>query len=155
VFYLGGAPGVAETAAKRLQARWPGVQIATAHGYFDMEADSANSQYRVETINRFGPDVIFVGMGMPRQEAWIARNYDALRSGVVFSVGAAFDYEAGAQIAAPRWLGRVGLEWLFRFAVDPKRLFIRYFVEPWSLIRPALQDLAEKTRRPDEPVATP
>ena len=111
VFYLGGAPGVAEAAAKRLAARWPGVQIATCHGHFDMNPKSDGAVYRIEAINAFRPDVVFVGMGMPRQEAWIAANYDALQAGVVFSVGAAFEHEAGVQISsaplrtAPRRLG--------------------------------------------------
>jgi len=85
--------------------------------------------------------VVLVGMGMPIQENWIAQNAHRLDQGVLLSVGGAFDYEAGVQIPAPRWLGRLGLEWLFRFAVQPKRLFRRYFVEPWSLIPVAVEDV--------------
>jgi hypothetical protein len=69
----------------------------------------------------------------------------------MFSVGAAFDYEAGVQRTAPRWTGRLGLEWLFRLAADPRRLFRRYCVEPWFLIGRAINDvliLSSKRRNP-------
>ena len=92
-------------------------------------------------------------MGMPRQEAWIAANYGLLETGVVFSLGAAFDYEAGVQKAAPRWSGRLGLEWLFRFAADPKRLFTRYFVEPWLLTPLMIRDLGAFLRQRARPNA--
>lgn len=152
VFYLGCAPGVADAAAVKIRQEWPGVELATHHGYFDHAPGSVQNQAVVAQINAFGPDVIFVGMGMPVQEAWIDQNFEALMRGVVFSVGGAFDYEAGVQSACPRWLGRIGLEWLYRFATQPKRLFVRYFIEPWSLAPAALDDLkkmlARKAARP-------
>ena len=89
----------------------------------------------------FKPHILFVGMGMPRQESWIATVFYDLPACVVFSVGAAFDYEAGVQKSAPRWMGRVGLEWAYRLLHDPRRLFHRYCVEPWSLAPLALREL--------------
>ena len=139
VMYVGGAPGVAAEAANRLTARYPGVSLATRDGYFDMTGDENGGV--LAAINAFQPHILFVGMGMPRQEAWIANNLDALPECVIFNVGAAFDYEAGTQDAAPRWMGQVGVEWLFRLASDPKRMFTRYCVEPWHLIGPAIADL--------------
>lgn len=146
VFYLGGAPGVAARAAERLSAEW-GVEIGVRDGYFDMSIGSPEAAAVRRQINAFDPDILFVGMGMPRQEAWIVRNHGALGPCAIFSVGAAFDYEAGAQRAAPRWMGKAGLEWLFRLAVDPVRLFTRYCVEPWFLIGRAIGDLGRSTRR--------
>lgn len=148
VFYLGGAPGVAEDGARSITARYPGVELATQHGYFDTLPGSPGNSGVVDAINAFAPHILLVGMGMPRQEAWIADNAAGLKANVTFSVGAAFDYEAGVQNAAPRWMGPLGVEWLYRFASDPARLFTRYFVEPWSLVGPALADLraAWKTR---------
>ncbi|MES2034542.1 MAG: WecB/TagA/CpsF family glycosyltransferase [Pseudomonadota bacterium] len=134
VFYLGAAPGVAATAADNLRKARPELKLAVRDGFFDMSADSPESRDVLDEINAFAPDVLMVGMGMPRQEIWIHRNYDALRPCVVLPVGAAFDYEAGVQRAAPRWMGRLGVEWLFRLVVDPRRLFHRYCVEPWRLI---------------------
>lgn len=141
VFYLGGAPGVGDKAAARVMAEFPGVQIGVCDGYFDMTPGSIAAQSVQDEVAAFAPDILFVGMGMPRQEAWIVRNHEALPPCAMFTVGAAFDYEAGVQRAAPRWMGRLGIEWLFRLVVDPVRLFSRYCIEPWSLIPAAFAEL--------------
>ncbi len=157
VFYLGGAPGVVEAASARLRARYPSAVIDGRDGYFEMTTTGRENQAVVQQINAFQPDILFVGMGMPRQEQWIDQNYDALTSGVVFSIGAAFDYEAGTQRAAPRWMGRLGLEWAFRLATQPARLAHRYIVEPWILLPAAVEDLRlafgtrKATPRPTRP----
>jgi N-acetylglucosaminyldiphosphoundecaprenol N-acetyl-beta-D-mannosaminyltransferase len=142
VYYLGGAPGVAAAAARRLLKRWPGVGLAVRDGFFDPADDAVV----VDEINAFRPDIVLVGMGMPRQETWIADNYDALERGVVFSIGAAFDYEAGVQPMPPMWMSRAGFQWLYRVLTDPRRLFGRYFIEPWALLGPALGDVAATIR---------
>lgn len=139
VFYLGGAPGVAAAAVDRLSARYPDAVLAQRDGYFDMA--SADNVAVLDAIRDFRPDILFVGMGMPRQETWIIDNLEALPDCAIFNVGAAYDYEAGVQKAAPRWMGRLGLEWAFRLFADPRRLFTRYCVEPWFLLGPALADL--------------
>ena len=142
VYYLGGAPGVPELAAERIRARHPGAIIGGHHGYFDVTQGGADNAAVRADIDAFRPDVLFVGMGMPRQEAWIDQNLDALaHPPVAFSVGAAFDYEAGVQVAAPRWLSKMGLEWAFRLVSNPKRLFARYMVEPWFLLPAAARDV--------------
>jgi len=141
VFYLGGAPGVAEAACARLSARWPNARLASHHGYIDADPASADNRAVLAQIAAFAPDIVFVGMGMPRQEQWILDNRAAFTRGVLLPVGAAFDYEAGVQTAAPRWLGRIGLEWLFRLATQPRRLAARYLVEPWFLLPAAFGDL--------------
>lgn len=146
VFYLGGAPGVAEEAARRLATRYPGVEISVRDGFFDMTPGSAENAAVLRQIGEVAPHILFVGMGMPRQEIWIDRNQDMLPPTVTLSVGAAFDYEAGVQTPAPRWMGGLGIEWLFRLVGDPRRLFARYCIEPWWLILPALGDVALAAR---------
>ncbi|MFI4976407.1 MAG: WecB/TagA/CpsF family glycosyltransferase [Caulobacterales bacterium] len=141
VFCLGGEPGVAEKACEALSARWPNVRLGCAHGYFDHHALSAENRQVLARIEAFAPDILLVGMGMPRQETWIHENRDTLTRGVIFSVGAAFDYEAGLQRTPPRWTGRLGVEWLARLAAAPRRLAGRYLLEPWALIGPALADV--------------
>lgn len=141
IFYLGGEPGVAQRGAESVAARWPGVSIAARDGYFDAATGSEENEAVLRQIAAFDPDVIMVGMGMPRQEAWIRANRGRIGRGVFFPVGAAFDYEAGVQIAAPRWTGRLGIEWLFRLATQPRRLAYRYLVEPWSLLPAAWADI--------------
>lgn len=147
VMFIGGAEGVADTAAERLRARHGRVELAVRSGFFDATPGSDDNRRLLEAVNDFAPQVLLVGMGMPRQEIWIADHLDALPDCVVLNVGAAFDYEAGVQKAAPRWMGKAGLEWLYRLAVDPKRLFHRYCVEPWHLIGPIMDDLKAALRR--------
>ncbi|MDO8295781.1 MAG: WecB/TagA/CpsF family glycosyltransferase [Caulobacter sp.] len=146
VFYLGGAPGVAEKAAANIRRTRPGARIAVRDGFFDITPGSAEARSVLDDIAAFAPHVLMVGMGMPRQEIWIHRNYDALPPCVVLPVGAAFDYEAGVQRAAPRWMGRMGVEWLFRLVADPRRLFHRYCVEPWRLLGLLVDDAVASAR---------
>jgi N-acetylglucosaminyldiphosphoundecaprenol N-acetyl-beta-D-mannosaminyltransferase len=146
VFFVGGEPGVAEAAAQKIRGEWPAVCLRTRHGFFDITPGSAENEQVMDEIGAFAPNVLLVGMGMSRQEVWVNRNYDALPACVTFTVGGAFDYEAGAQIACPRWMGQLGVEWLFRLTTNPK-LFSRYMVEPWSLVAPALVDLVRAVRR--------
>ena len=141
VFFVGGKPGVAEAAKAKIQAEWPGVTLETHHGYFDIAKGSAGNAALMDRIQRFKPHILLVGMGMPLQETWVHRNYADLPTCAVFTVGGAFDYEAGAQLACPRCMGQLGLEWLFRLSTNPK-LFRRYAIEPWSLIPAAMGDLA-------------
>ena len=147
VLSIGGAPGVGEAAVAKLASRYPGAEIETRHGYFDAARGSADNAAILAQVAAFKPHVLFVGMGMPRQELWIADHFDALPPCVVLSVGAAFDYEAGAQKAAPRWMGRAGIEWAYRLFHDPKRLFGRYCVEPWFLLPLIVADIRAARRR--------
>uniref|UniRef100_B0T465 Glycosyl transferase, WecB/TagA/CpsF family n=1 Tax=Caulobacter sp. (strain K31) TaxID=366602 RepID=B0T465_CAUSK len=147
VFFVGGAPGVGEKATARIQADWPQAQIQTHHGYFDVSPGSPENEAVIEAINAYAPDIVLVGMGMPRQEIWVQDNQAKLGPCVTFTVGGAFDYEAGVQRPSPRWMGQVGMEWLFRLMVDPQRLFTRYCVEPWHLMGPAVHDLRKALAR--------
>lgn len=141
VFFVGGAPGVGEKAVERIRQDWPNACIETHHGYFDATSGSAQNETVLAKIRDYAPDIVLVGMGMPRQEIWTLENHKAYGPAATFTVGGAFDYEAGVQKAAPRWMGPLGLEWLFRLTADPQRLFFRYCVEPWSLIGPAVGDV--------------
>ena len=135
IFYLGSKPGVAEQGAKVLQEKFPSLQIATAHGYFDAHSDSSENQAILATINAYQPHVLMVGMSMPRQEHWVLDNLEQLSVNAILTSGAAIDYVAGAVPTPPRWAGKLGLEWLFRLVAEPQRLWRRYLVEPWFLIR--------------------
>jgi N-acetylglucosaminyldiphosphoundecaprenol N-acetyl-beta-D-mannosaminyltransferase len=142
VFYLGGRPGVAETAAQKLRAAHPGLQIATHHGYF--ETSGTPNALVLAEILRFQPHLLMVGMGMPRQETWILKNLDALPACVILPAGACFDYVAGAIPTPDRRLAAVGLEWLARLLAEPDRLWRRYLLEPWALLPLFLADLRRK-----------
>lgn len=147
VMYVGGEKEVVERARERLSANYPGADIRVRDGFFNVAAGSAENTAVVEQVKAFAPQILFVGMGMPRQELWILDNLEALPDCVIFNVGAAFDYEAGEQKAAPRWMGRMGIEWAYRLFHDPRRLARRYLIEPWSLSGLIVADLWAAVRR--------
>jgi N-acetylglucosaminyldiphosphoundecaprenol N-acetyl-beta-D-mannosaminyltransferase len=141
VFHLGSSKGAAEKGAAELRKLYPALQIEVSGGYFDARYGSSENEAVVERINAYGPDLLMVGMGMPRQEFWTQENSARLKADVILSsVGAAFDYVAGAVPTPPRWSGRLGLEWAFRLAHDPARMFSRYFIEPWYILLLLLLD---------------
>ena len=133
VVYLGSKPGVAEKGAEILRAKYPNLQIATEHGYFSQSADCLENKAVLEKINSYRPHILMVGMGMPRQEQWIMNNLSQIKANVILPSGACIDYVAGEVATPPRWMGKVGLEWLYRLLAEPKRLWRRYLVEPWFI----------------------
>lgn len=145
VFWVGGDPTVVERGAGELRRRHPGLSLAVHHGYFDAQGPDNDSL--VEQINAYRPDLLMVGMGMPRQERWIVANRDRLDAAVIWRCGAAMDYVAGHIATPPRWMGRLGLEWLYRLASEPGRLWRRYLVEPWTLVGLAIRDLCRMPGR--------
>ena len=125
VFLLGGRPGVAELAGRRLCHRIPGLRLAgTHHGYFD-EADSAAIAAQIRASRA---SVVMVALGQPRQEQWLEHHLAATGAGVGLAVGGFFDFAAGTVRRAPAWMNRAGLEWTFRLAQEPRRLAGRYLV---------------------------
>jgi N-acetylglucosaminyldiphosphoundecaprenol N-acetyl-beta-D-mannosaminyltransferase len=135
IFYLGSRPGIAEKAINVLRAQHPELQIHGRHGYFDSTPDSHQNSEVLTEIRRFDPQILLVGMGMPLQEIWIRENLDRIQANAVFCCGALMDYIAGASLAPPRWLGPIGLEWLYRMITEPRRLWRRYLAEPWFVMK--------------------
>jgi N-acetylglucosaminyldiphosphoundecaprenol N-acetyl-beta-D-mannosaminyltransferase len=142
VFYLGSAPGVTQRGADILCQRYPGLHLKVRDGFFNTDVDSSENRAVLTNIAGFRPHLLMVGMGMPRQERWIEANFDRIQANVLLASGAALDYVAGVIPTPPRWMGRLGLEWAFRLASEPKRLSSRYLVEPWSILKWVLQDAA-------------
>jgi N-acetylglucosaminyldiphosphoundecaprenol N-acetyl-beta-D-mannosaminyltransferase len=138
IFFLGSEPGVAETAAKKLRKQFPGLQIHTHHGHFNVDRFGVENQTVLSEIKAFAPHILMVGMGMPRQEAWILENRNEISANVICPTGAIMDYIAGVKATPPRWLGPLYLEWLYRLITEPKRLSRRYLIEPWFVLRQML-----------------
>jgi N-acetylglucosaminyldiphosphoundecaprenol N-acetyl-beta-D-mannosaminyltransferase len=147
IFYLGSRPGVAERAAARLRQQYPSLQIKTHHGHFDADQDSVDNRNVLAEIEAYGPHVLCVGMGMPRQEIWILENQKRLRANAVLTTGALMDYIAGEAPVPPRWLGSLYLEWLYRLLSEPRRLWRRYLVEPWFVAGHIVRHYARQGRR--------
>jgi N-acetylglucosaminyldiphosphoundecaprenol N-acetyl-beta-D-mannosaminyltransferase len=116
-------------------------------GYFDSSLNAEENAAVLQEIALFRPNVLLVGMGMPRQEIWILENLACIRSNTVFCCGALIDYVAGELATPPRWLGQIGLEWLYRLIVEPSRLWRRYLLEPWTVFRVVAKEWMTSTRR--------
>jgi len=128
IFFLGAKPGVAQRAADTLMKKFPGLQIATWHGYFDKIKGGYDNNQVISMINKFHPQILILGFGMPLQERWISDNIDDLQINMAFPAGALFDYMAGEVRRAPRWMTEHGLEWLGRLIIEPRRLWKRYMI---------------------------
>ncbi|MGH7450474.1 MAG: WecB/TagA/CpsF family glycosyltransferase [bacterium] len=127
VFLLGAAPGVAAQAAENLQRRHPGLDVTGVYSPpYDFFDDLAENQKIVAMIRAARPDLLFVGLGAPKQEKWIYSHMHELQVPVSIGVGASFEYVAQAATRAPRWMQRAGLEWLFRILKHPGRYWKRY-----------------------------
>ena len=130
VFFLGAAPGVAEECARRLAERFPGLKVAGVHSPpLGFEEKPEVEKGVVETVRRARPDLLLVALGTPRQEKFIHRHLREMNVPMSVGVGAAFDFIAGVVPRAPRWMRRRGLEWLWRLAREPKRLWRRYLID--------------------------
>ena len=126
-FFYGGKKEVLDDLISRLKMQNNGIQIA---GYYSPPFRPLSDEEDLEIIkmiNDSKPDFIWVGLGAPKQENWMAAHKDKL-NGLMLGVGAAFDFHAGAIKRAPEWMQKYGLEWLYRLSQDPKRLFKRYLV---------------------------
>jgi N-acetylglucosaminyldiphosphoundecaprenol N-acetyl-beta-D-mannosaminyltransferase len=127
-FFYGGAPDVAVRAGLRLESLVPGVQVVGATSPPFAETDPRATNDLELDLRRTKPHVLWVGLGAPKQELWMARMAGELSVPVMIGVGAAFDYLAGTKASAPTYLRHAGFEWLFRLAVEPRRLWRRYLL---------------------------
>lgn len=128
IYILGSDPGIAAAAAKNLQARYPGLKVAgTHHGFWRRDGaeqglDAAQSDIKIaEEVCRAAPDVLFVAMGIPAQEKFIAAQMARMKVPVSLGVGGSFDVYSGKYNRAPQHIQRMGLEWIYRVWIDPVR----------------------------------
>lgn len=124
--YGGRNQGALVQLALNLRTRFPGLRIVGGYSPPFRELEPAEIDAIVDEINAAKPDVVWVGIGVPKQEKWMATMRDRLEAPVLVGVGAAFDFHAGLVPQAPSWMQNAGLEWLFRLAQEPRRLWRRY-----------------------------
>ncbi|GJE70007.1 WecB/TagA/CpsF family glycosyltransferase [Methylorubrum podarium] len=132
VFVLGHTQAVLDTGLEEARRRWPDLAIEGRNGFFDLD-DPEACRAVLDDIRTSRPDLLVVGMSMPRQEIFVERYLAEIDVPVVGLGGAAFAYFAGDQVTPPRWLGWLGFEWAYRLFKDPRRLAARYLVEPFGL----------------------
>jgi N-acetylglucosaminyldiphosphoundecaprenol N-acetyl-beta-D-mannosaminyltransferase len=140
--FFGGLDGVAEEVAFRLKQRYPGLQVAAVWNPGTIRVGQPSPTALIDAINAAGCDILWLGLGAPKQEIWMAQHRRELTAPALVGVGQAFDIIAGRTTRAPGWMGSHGLEWLYRLASDPRRLWKRYLVYNslflWHLLRERL-----------------
>ena len=129
-FFYGGAEGVPEKLSENLKQRFPGLKIAGIYSPPFSPLTEQESKDVLDMINAANPDILWVGLGAPKQELWMAHYINYLNVPVMIGVGAAFDFLSGNKQEAPKWVQRAALEWLFRLIKEPKRLWKRNLYHP-------------------------
>ncbi len=138
-YFYGGEPGVADRLSEKLKTEYPGIRITGVYSppFHELTTDEDNEI--IAKINQAQPDIVWVGIGSPKQEQWMSDHVGKLNATVLIGVGAAFDFLSGRKHQAPRWIQRSGFEWLFRLASEPRRLWRRYADYPLFVLLIMLQ----------------
>lgn len=138
MYLLGAAEGVADTATRNLMKKYPGLNIVGTYsppfGFEKNEQEMNKIKTQIQDVH---PDILIVGLGCPKQEKFMYYHCKELGVPISFGLGASIDFEAGNIKRAPKWMSNHGLEWLYRFSKEPKRLFKRYFVDDLKIIQVA------------------
>ena len=138
MYLLGAAEGVADTAARNLMKKYPGLNIVGTYsppfGFEKNEQEMNKIKTQIQDVH---PDILIVGLGCPKQEKFMYYHCKELGVPISFGLGASIDFEAVNIKRAPKWMSNHGLEWLYRFSKEPKRLFKRYFVDDLKIIQVA------------------
>ena len=136
MFIIGGKDGIAQQAKRNLEKKLPGINIVGTYAPpFGFEKNDIELEKINKIISDAHPDLLIVCFGCPKQEKWIYENYQKYAAKVSICAGATVDFLAGNVNRAPRWMSEHGLEWFYRFLMEPKRMFKRYFVDDVKIIK--------------------
>lgn len=135
LLFFGGAPGVGEKAKANLLLKYPNLKIDLICPEFGHEKDPELSKKYCDLINQYNADIIFLCTGYPKSELFFVSNENSFKRGCYFFVGATIDFIAGSVKRAPKWMSKCGLEWLYRLFHDFRRLFKRYWLDFWFLLK--------------------
>jgi N-acetylglucosaminyldiphosphoundecaprenol N-acetyl-beta-D-mannosaminyltransferase len=140
-YFYGGSPRVLDQLVERLTQRHKGMVVAGYRSPPFRPLTAEEDAMDVAAINAARPDFVWVGLGMPKQEKWMASHVGRIQAAALVGVGAAFDFHAGTKPRAPFWMQHSGLEWLFRLATEPRRLARRYLLDNTMFIVYTMQQL--------------
>lgn len=147
VFFLGGTPGTAEKSAQIMAQKYPGLRVAGVYcPEYGFEKDPAQLEQVDAIVRAAAPDICFVALGSPKQELWMEQHYLAAGAMVYMGVGATFDFISGLVRRAPFIVQQMGFEWLWRVAMEPRRLWRRYLVEDIVFFRIFWRSLVARWR---------
>lgn len=136
VFFLGAAQGIAKKAAENLKKTYKELNIAGTYSPpYGFEKDKMEIEKMNNILKKSGADILFVGMGVPKQEIFIYENKAKYQIPMSFSIGGTIDFIAGKQKRAPKWVNHIGMEWFYRLLHQPKRLFKRYIIDDMKIFR--------------------
>jgi N-acetylglucosaminyldiphosphoundecaprenol N-acetyl-beta-D-mannosaminyltransferase len=142
IYLLGATAEIVGRLAQRLRERHPTLGVDFADGYFTKD----DAQERADRIRAAGADILFVGMGVPRQEIFIEEQWDRLGVGMAIGVGGSFDVLAGLRSRAPVWMQKLGMEWFYRLIQEPRRLLMRYLITNSQFVWAVISGLFGKRR---------
>ena len=148
VYFLGAKQNVLEKLERVVAERYPGIEVVGSHnGYFT----GAEHQRIIDDINASGAELLYIGMPSPFKEVWAEQYRDRLKVGVIFGVGGSFDVLAGEVRRAPVWLQELCLEWAWRLAMEPRKMWKRYLVTNTAFLLELAKLLLHRKPRPTEP----
>lgn len=127
-FFLGSTPQTLQLIQAKAAIEFPHVKVETYSPPFKDAFNDEDNALILDAIRQFNPDVLFIGMTAPKQELWAYEHFEQIQAKHICCIGAVFDFYAGTMKRAPQWLIKLGLEWLFRFISEPKRLWKRYLI---------------------------
>jgi len=143
-YFYGATDEVLNALRDTLQERFPGLHICGQYAPPYRELTEEEDKKIIQHINNAAPDILWIGLGSPKQDIWIDEHRQELNVGVSLAVGAAFDFLSGTKPQAPRWMQKSGLEWFFRLCCEPRRLWRRYFVGNTMFIYLMIKDVFKK-----------
>jgi N-acetylglucosaminyldiphosphoundecaprenol N-acetyl-beta-D-mannosaminyltransferase len=138
-YFYGGSKDTLRKLTAHLEKEFPGIRIVGGVSPPFRTLSNKETEKQIADIRNAKPDIVWVGLGSPKQEIWMAEHLPELKVPVLVGVGAAFDFLAGTKSQAPKWMQRMGLEWLFRLATEPRRLWKRYRKYPKFVFLATLQ----------------
>lgn len=124
-YFYGGADGVVDRLAERLSKKYPGLQVAGTYCPPFRPLTEEEDKDIMEKINSTNPDIVWVGLGAPKQEKWMCQHLGQIKAPAMIGVGAAFDFHSGNVKWAPNWVRKLGIEWLYRAILEPRRIVPR------------------------------
>lgn len=154
-FLFGGRPGVTDELERRFRDSYPGVQIVGTYSPPFRKPTPEEDEATCKMINDARPDILWVGLGAPKQEQWMADHEDRLKVPVMVGVGAAFDFHSGNIKWAPKWIRNLGAEWAYRLALEPRRMWRRNLDSPLFLIHVLMERLKPPAFRSRHRVGAP
>ena len=146
LFFIGGRPNAALITSNKMREKYNGIKIVGTYSPpFGFEKSEYENKKIRDLIIKSKPDILFVGLGSPKQEIWIKNHSNELKVPVSIGIGVTFEFFSGMVRRAPKWMQKCGLEWLWRLMMEPRRLWVRYVVDDMPFLKLVLEQKFKRT----------